>query len=386
MSATTLLGSRRFGRIAGVILILLVVTSAAIARRVVAPADDVGRTLSETVAGLIRPSDVSSITLQAPAAVAEVLVGVGDEIAAGQPIARLDRAEGQRDLRQLGLDVERARQDVVERERSVAWSRQAMERLQSGDPAAQLAMAERDVQQVPMRQAKDSPERAQAAFEQALLRVLRLEQLSAAGLVARQEVEEAQAAYRVAGDDLRNATRAAESAERLRAAEETNTRARRSQSLADQQRQLAEQQTALQQARLNLTQVQMRYEGVNAKAADEFIRAPRAGTILELPMHAGDRLTAGAIVARLASIDPMTIDIDVAPLVVNTLKVGDAARVAVSSMNLTGQTARVRSIGPLPAENGKYPVQLTLTNPKRARLAGQTAEVTLVVPERAPAR
>src|SRR5437763_798825 len=93
----------RLVRVGGVVLVVLVVTSAALARRVVAPNEEVSHTLTQSIAGLVHPSDVSAITLPTGASIAEVLVAIGDELKVDQPIARLDQADGQRDLAQLAV-------------------------------------------------------------------------------------------------------------------------------------------------------------------------------------------------------------------------------------------------------------------------------------------
>src|SRR5207248_2071950 len=110
-------------------------------------------------------------------------------------------------------------------------------------------------------------------------------------------------------------------------------------SVADQQRQLADQQASLAQARLALRQARIRQDAAQSKTGDSIVRAQQAGTVVELPVHTGDRLTEGSLVAKIASLDPLTIDIDIDPLVVNTLKVGAPARISVSSMHLVNQPA-----------------------------------------------
>ena len=105
------------------------------------------------------------------------------------------------------------------------------------------------------------------------------------------------------------------------------------------------------------------------------MRAPRSGAVIELPLHAGDRLSAGALLAKIAPLDPIAVDVDVAPLMVNTLKVGGVARVDVAAVKLFGAEGSIRSIAPVPGDDGRYSVRLTLANPTKARLAGQTAKV-----------
>jgi multidrug resistance efflux pump len=230
-----------------------------------------------------------------------------------------------------------------------------------------------------MRQARDSPERAQLAHDQALSNVRRLEQLAAQGLVPQQDVEDGRFADRIAADDLANARLAAEAADRVRAAQSDQAKASRSLVLAEQSTRLAEQQAALEQARFALTAATMRLDAARQAVEDPFLRAPRDGTVLDVAVHAGERVGAGALVARIASLDPMTIEVDVAPSIVNALAAGDTAHVDVPAVRLSGAQAKIRSIAPLPGDDGKYTVRLTLPNPARARLAGLTAHVRLPV-------
>lgn len=367
------------GGIAAVALVAVtVITSAAVAKRAAGPSADGEMTVKDSFSGLVRPNDVSSITTPTAITVAEVVVVVGEELAAGQPIARLDQTDGERDLAQLGLEIERARLDVLDRERDIALVEQETKRMavEAAEAAAQLALAEREVQGIPVRQAKDSPERAELTHEQAVQRMRRLEQLAAAGLVAKQEVEDAQFTVRVAADDLANARRAADAETRVHSAGSTQARARRDLSLADQRRQLAVQQAELQQARIRLKQVQLKYDASRQILADPLVRAPRAGAVMELIVHSGDRLSPGALVARMAALDPIAVDIDVPPPVANTLHTGDGAHVDLPAVGIARREAHVVSIGPLPGDDGKYPVRLALPNPDHARLAGQTSRVT----------
>jgi multidrug resistance efflux pump len=373
-----LLSERGIG-IAGVLLVLTVAASAGLARRVVGLAE-----ASETVAGaalpgIVQPGDVGSIIAPTAITIAEVLTTIGDELTTGQPIARVDHSERLGELDRLNLEVERARREVLERTTSVEWTEHAVQRLarDAADAGARLASAERAVQRVPLRQAKDSPERAGIAYERARSTLRRLEQLAAAGLVPRESVENAEFEVQAAADDLANARIAAEAAARVQAEEEIEARARQHLALADQRRQLTDAQAGLRAAELNLKQAELTYGIARQAVADTFVRAPRSGAVLELPVHPGDRLAAGSLVARIAALDPLTVDLDVPPRVVNKLNAGDRALVDVPAIRLSGREARISSIAPLPGDAGSYSIRLTLPNPTRDRLAGQTAYVTL---------
>jgi len=357
------------------------VSAAALARRAVDPPAATERITSDALVGLLRPTDISSIMTPIALTVAEIMAAPGDEVTAGQSIARIDRTDGERELAHLTLEIERATQDVAERERVIAWTEHNNRLLvtETAQAGADLALAERETQQVPVRQMRDSPERAQVAYEKAIMKERRAEQLAASGLMAKQDVDDAKFEVRMASDDLANARRAAEAAIRVHAAEETQARARHDLSLADQQRQLAEQQAQLRQARIRLEETKLRSETIRGAVADAFVRAPRAGAIVDLPVHSGDRLPAGALVAKIAPLDPVAVDVDVSPLVVNMLRVNGLASVDVPAVKLVNAEGRIRSIAPLPGDDGKYSVQVTITNPTRSRLAGQSANVKLII-------
>jgi multidrug efflux pump subunit AcrA (membrane-fusion protein) len=381
LSRFELLHSRSTARVAGVLLVATVVTSAALAKRSVEPPPEpVLAPAAEALAGLVRPGDIVNVSTPVPLTVSDPLVAVGDELQAGDPIARIDFAVGQREVEERRLEAAKAAQDVADRERMVAVLEKEVQRIAAeGDLPAQLALAEREAQQVPMRQARDSPERAQLAYDQAVVKAGRLEQLREQGLVPQQDVEDGHFAVKIAADDLANARHAAEAARRVHTLQNDQARASRSQFLADQRTKLAEHRAALEQARFALKAATMRLETASQSVADPYVRAPRNGAVLDVAVHAGERVGAGALIARIAPLDPMTIEVDVAPSMVNALGAGDAAHVDIPSVGLSGAAAKIRSIAPLPGEDGKYTVRLTLPNPKRERLAGQIAHVRLPI-------
>lgn len=378
MEFPALLGSSNAAKGGLALLTICVVASAAMVRNTVVPKTPVSTTAVPSLAGLIRPGDVTSVTTPIALTVTDVLVRVGDEVTAGQPLLRVDHAGSQHDADQIGVELERAKQDVAEKEHTVSRTRQSIAHLKATiESSAAVAAAEREAQQVPTRQVKDSPERAKVALDQAYARLQRAQQLFNAGLVSRQDLDDASFTYRLAGDDVTNAVRAAETSDRVRSAQEADAKTRRNLSIAEAEQQLAVQEAAAEQARLALKQVRMRYDDATSRLNDVFIRAPRAGIVAELPANAGDRVVAGALVSRLASIDPLEVDIDVLPVVANTLTLGATVRVDIPALSMSNLPATVRAIAPLPGDSGKYAVQLALPNPNRARLAGLGADVTL---------
>src|SRR5438552_484085 len=171
------LTSRATRRVLIGLLVGTMVSAAALARRAVDPPAATERITSDALVGLLRPTDISSIMTPIALTVAEIMAAPGDEVTAGQPIARIDRTDGE--LEHLTLEIERATQDVAERERVIAWTEHNNKLLvtETAQAGADLALAERETQQVPVRQMRDSPERAQVAYEKAIMKERRAEQL-----------------------------------------------------------------------------------------------------------------------------------------------------------------------------------------------------------------
>src|SRR5207247_5084929 len=135
--------------------------------------------------------------------------------------------EARRVVSQLTLEAERAKAQTGELAQSLTLIDRSIQGLTVGlaHANAQLAMAQRHLDTIPNRQWKDSPERAQAAYEQALAHERRLADLAANGVVARQELEDAHIAVRMAADDLAIAKRAADAAGQLASLQALQARA-----------------------------------------------------------------------------------------------------------------------------------------------------------------
>jgi len=376
------LTSRRVGVTSGVILAIALVTSGFLAKR---SAESNDQPPVEGLVGLVSATEIDTVAAPFAVTIAQVLAAVGDELTANQCIARRDITEEGRSAAALAVALETSQQDVGFREQAIDTLERSLHRLatKTADLTDQLTIAELQVQQVPLRQARDSPDRARAAYEQAQVRARRAEDLSKAGLIAQQEVEDARLGVRLAADDLANAKQASDAAAKLQNLEMAQGRARRELAVLEQRQKVAEQEAALAQGRLQLKGIQMRYADAQAALADPCIRASRAGAVMELPVSAGEHLAAGALIARIGRLDQMAVHVDVAPDVVNTLHVDAQVQIEVRAAGVTTQ-ARIRSIAPLPNDAGRYPVQLVFPNPSHARLAGQAAQTWLTVPARGP--
>jgi len=362
------------------VIVAVVAASATIARQHISAENaPITPSLTDPYPGMTRPFDVTTLALPAPLVVERVLVQIGDRVHANDPLLLLDDGDARNTVAQLRFEAERAKTRVQQLERTVELLDRSINALivPATEATAKLAIAQRNAENVPNRQAKDSPERAQAAYDQAIARERRIVQLVQNGVVARQELEDAQIAVRVAADDLAVARRASAAADALASAQVLQAQTQADLTIADQQRQRQERAGELAQARLQRTEAEAALDRAITRLGDLTVRATGDALVAEILVKAGDRRLAGAPLVKLATVNPMIVDVDVSPSLVNRLARGDAAivRVGTSPVEYRG---RIRTIAPLPGDAGAHTLEVEFDNPVADLLAGQTASVRLM--------
>ncbi len=304
--------------------------------------------------GTVRPASEIRITAESTGTVSDISVKVGDTVQKGQPLLGMDDREAQLNVKQASVELEAAETKLDKF------------RVQLADADARVAISQRQEQLVPTRQWRDSPERAAAAYDQALLNYNRTKKLFEAGLIAQQEVDARGTELRMARDDLENAKElAAVSAQ-----------------LAHDQADQASLQAKVTREELQaqLRQAQVNYERAKQQADATVVRATTAGVVSEIPVRLGDRVPGGAVLARLAKLDRMIAEVPVAAQMISELRVGQTAQVRLSSLPAREVEGRIRAINPLPSQNMTHIVEVEFDNPTLLLVAGQPAEVRFVRP------
>ena len=88
----------------------------------------------------------------------------------------------------------------------------------------------------------------------------------------------------------------------------------------------------------------------------------------------------GAPLARVAVLDVMIAEVQVAPALINALKPGAPARVRLPGLPPTDATGTIATVNPIPGRNGNHVVAVKFDNPHGRLLSGQAAEVRFVLP------
>lgn len=328
--------------------------------------------------GTIQPTTTFTIAAPGAAVIRQLMVNVGDRVSVGQPLLVTDdrEADAARDAAALDLRAAETRVEDVRR-RLAMINRTPGEEMARA--TAKLSTAERDMSQVPTRQWRDSPERAQAAFDQARARADRLQKLFDQGLVSRQEMEDAQIGVRVADDDLANARKAAAASSSLRIAQSEQTDVQLQLARASREQQRVALTGELQGAQVLRDQAAYRLTSAEQRIKAATVTTSTAGVVVELPAHQGDQVYAGAPLARVAVLDVMMAEVQVAPSLVNALHPGSAARVRLPGMPPIDTAGTIATVNPMPGRNGNHVVSVKFDNPRGRLLAGQAAEVRFIL-------
>jgi HlyD family secretion protein len=304
--------------------------------------------------GTIHPAVEIRIASELAGTVSGISVKVGDTVRAGQPLLRLDDREAEMALKQASIELMAAEANLNKFSAELA------------ELNARVAISQRQQQQVPTRQRQDSPERAEAAYDQALTNYNRARQLFDTGVVAKQELDARETDLRMARDDLDNAKK-----------------------LADVSSKLDHEQTdqATLQARVTrqglqeqLLQAKLKYERAKQQVDGTVVRATQPGVVSEICVRLGDRIPGGTLLARLAELDRMIVEVPVAGKIISELKVGQAAQVKLPSSPPREIGGRIRVINPLPSSNMTHAVEVEFENPALLLLTGQAAEVRFATP------
>jgi multidrug resistance efflux pump len=327
----------------------------------------------------IAPENQFTIAAPATTVVERVLVSVGERVAAGQPLLVGDAREARAAVDAATIELRAAEGRVADVRQRLASLRQ----IPAADFAratGRVSMAQRESEQVPTRQWRDSPERAEAAHELARLRFDRVKKLADQGLVARQELEDAEISLRVAANDLENARRSAQAVALLSQAQTEQSDLQWKVARAEQVQQREAQRAELTLAELRREDASMKLEAMTDRLAGATIKASAPGVVTEVLAHPGDQVYGGAPLIRLAVLDSLLAQVEIAPSLVNALRVGATATITLPGVAAEQVPGTIAAVNPIPNRNGNHTVQVRFENRGGHLLAGQPAEVRFVLP------
>lgn len=278
------------------------------------------------VSGVVQAQGQVRIAFQLGGLVTAVLVGQGDHVTAGQVLARLDSVPyaAQRDQASGALMQAQAMLSLTE----------------EGARSQELAMAEAQV-----RSAQAIKTRAEADFN-------RMQQLYAEGVVAKQQIDAAESAYKQACEGLEAADKQLEMAREGARPQE------------------------IQVARSAVVQTNGALAGAQRQLDYTFLRAPISGTIVWRDIEAGMSASTGEAVFEIANLETLEITTEIPESDLTRLSVDDTAMINFPALGGLCCAATVVSIAPKAQDDTRgFPVRLNLIDPDPVIVPGLVALV-----------
>ncbi len=316
---------------------------------------DIAATVSAT--GAITPLTEVNLSFRGVGVVREILVEVGQSVAAGQVLARLDSAELQLARRQavVGLQLAQARLAQAERAAAaedLAAAAAAVEAARAGLASAQAAYeallrgptaAQRRAAEATLERARVLRDSAQSAYDQ-------VTHLPNVGLLPQSlQLQQATIDYEVAKANLdttlASATAAQKAAALAQIAQAESAVAQAEASLARLTQGLAAEDRAILAAQVEQAQIAVDQAELTLQNAE--LTAPVAGIIGAINIRLNEPYSPGLAAMVLSGADRFRVELNVDEIDIGQLQVGQSAKVTVDALDNAELAGVVSQIAPL---------------------------------------
>jgi multidrug resistance efflux pump len=346
--------------------------------RVLARLMDVGPDPA-AVGGIVRPAVERTIAADVPVTIQEVLVEPGQTVSRGEALFIVEDRHARLALPGARFEMEDARLEVESLELALgaldAELQAASARLTT--LSGQVDVAARRAATIATPQVRGSTARAQAALELATLKLTRAEQLYADKRAPWQEVEDAEVAVRVARDDLEQARRAERAFVAVADVESERAALRNQLAALEEQKGRSQRLADLGRARVRYQRAIAAVQSLEQRAATSRIEAPFSGTVSEVHVSRGDLVVTGAVLARVADLARLIVEVQVPSSVIPSLRAGARADIRLGRASAgVRTTGAIRSIDAAAGPNGRHRVVVGFEAPAGVVLTGQAATMT----------
>jgi multidrug resistance efflux pump len=310
----------------------------------------------------IRAARIFSIVAEAPGSVLSISATLGDKVEPGQELAALEDPE-------LGLAMERAKARLAATEKR-------RHTLANGGPRIRLFAAQYSAAEAAWKNAcsrandfnTGDPERPQ--YDAARARTKAIEKLVADGLATSEELER----YRREEEDaLRTLSAAREHRSRLQQECDSGLTQLR---VAQLQRDL-NQRSEVDSAEAEYADALAQVNNLSRQSKKLHVIAQRAGTVLSVPVAAGDRITAGAVLFQIGDLSELSVEVSVGGRIARQIHKGDKVLVRLPTDPPRQVEASVSAVLLAPGQDSQsYVVRVVIANPDSSViLAGLEGEV-----------
>jgi hemolysin D len=384
--------------------------------------------------GKVEPQQVTKINATVPGFITEVKVKTGDAVAKGDILMAIrnvdaERANNEKVIQQQQANIQQEKAAQQQATQQQAVQQQQLQTVSGQQQAAQQRVndlklsiqnynstlaplrqqvAAANVQAatvasaaaaIPLRQKQEAINRAKAIYTRNTATYQRLAEYQASGAISQERLSQAQKDMEVAQFDLNSAQAdydAAVASNRANASKQASlakqTQLQQQLSLKEQEGQLRQLQEQLRVAQSDYQQLSTRRQqlqkqsvtpatttpataAANLQPVIVTIAASTDGTIVELPINAGDQIFTGNKLIGIANVSKLKVTMDIEVDRAKLLKAGQTALIKVGSgvdaQELTGTIGKIDS----PNEAQKQKVEIDFTNPKPTAIVGQAATV-----------
>lgn len=309
-----------------------------------------------TLPAHIEPAMTFTLQAEFPGKVTSVLVSQGMNVKPGQTLALLDSTE-------LTADVERARRRLKFAETRLATAQAAEKRNGTARiQREQFESAKKARKAAAERLEAFSAADAEKSYDQARERLSQIRALLDQQLATRAELDECEAREQI---ELRN----------LKAAREHRSRLKQEFDSADSQVRVATMHSevssggALQSAQMEVEDARNSLRVAIERVLTQRIAAQSAGTVLEIPLHPGERVVAGTPLLKIADLSRLTFEVPVAAKLAEQIPTGSPVVVRLPTDPPMLIPASVSSVILVPDQASQsYLVRITIPNPNPAAI------------------
>lgn len=339
-----------------------------------------------TASGSLEPAAEVALAFDVPGQVAEVLVDIGDEVRAGQPLVRLEAADLERavtqaelNLRQAELRLERLQEPVDEAE--IRQAQHAVDQAAAALEVARLnltavlssTLLNEDLEDARYRlqDAESQYARSLREYEEGKISDAMMNIVTQALIDARRYLERIEQQGRLQEQQARN-----ELARAQQAYQEALDRLRRLQEGADP--------LDLEAARLEVEAARLSLEKARSDLEGATLVAPFDGVVAAVNVSVGERAAVGAPAVRLVDNSSFRLSVTVDEIDVARLEVGLPTEITVDALPALTLTGAVERIGPAATLEGgavAYPVVVGLDPTDAPLRAGMSATAVILVEE-----
>ncbi len=331
--------------------------------------------------GTVRATQSMDLTFGVAGTVVEILVAEGDQVKAGQPLARLDTSTLEAQVASAELSLRLAEKnledlkspptktEIAQAEAALASAKAAYEAAKAKPVEWQIAQAE-----AALEKARKTLQDAQAAYDAVSWRpnIAMLPQATQLQQ-ATEAYQEALDAYRIAMASVSDAPIKSAYAQMLQAqdAYDKLMAGPTEEELLSAEAQVTQAKQALDTARKNLDSATL--------------KAPFDGTITAVNIITGQTVAANTTAMSIADLAHLQIQANLPEVDAVQVKVGQRAEItldALSTQTLGGQVAKVALVGTVTQGVVNYPVTIDLDPTDLPVKPGMTASVSIIVDER----